>query len=365
MIRSIGTKGVAILALYACAHVALNVRVAKVLVLMEMAAPSPTLTTLLPPMHPFPAMDERGKLPSLKMKQNVSRETFLKSSTTMKTTTYLKLARLHRPHGIWLLLFPAWWGIAVASPHSPPFYSLALFLIGAILMRSAGCVYNDIIDRNFDAQVRRTATRPLPAGKVSLKSAFFFLIMLLGLALLILLSLPSPVIITGFIALGLVLLYPWMKRLTYWPQLFLGITFNIGIIMGWLSLVPALTVVPLLFYGGGILWTLGYDTIYALQDREDDLLVGVKSSAIRVSSFLKLFLAVCYGGAVALWSLGGKLAYLAEFYWFFLAIIALQFAWQILTLKEKDTTNCLKRFQSNSIVGLLLFLAIVFSKVMD
>jgi 4-hydroxybenzoate polyprenyltransferase len=283
----------------------------------------------------------------------------------MKTNTYLKLARLHRPHGIWLLLFPSWWGIALASVPFPPPFLLLLFLMGAILMRSAGCVYNDIVDRNFDAQVKRTAIRPLASGKVSPKSAFFFLIMLLWLAFLILLSLPSPVIMTGFIALGLVLLYPWMKRLTYWPQLFLGITFNVGTIMGWLSLTPVLTVVPLLFYGGGILWTLGYDTIYALQDREDDLLVGVKSSAIKVSAFLKPFLVVCYGGAVVLWSVGGKAAHLTESYWFFIAMIALQFAWQILTLNEKDTTNCLKLFQSNSIVGLFLFLAIVFSKVMD
>lgn len=283
----------------------------------------------------------------------------------MKTSAYLKLARLHRPHGIWLLLFPAWWGIALASPHSPPLYFLAQFLVGAILMRSAGCVYNDIVDRNFDAQIRRTSTRPLPAGEISPKSAFVFLIMLLSLAFLVLLSLPSPVIMTGVVALGLVLLYPWMKRLTYWPQFFLGITFNIGVIMGWFSLSANLSFTPFLFYGGGILWTLGYDTIYALQDKEDDLLVGIKSSAIKVSSFLKCFLILCYGGACILWGLGGKLAYLSEFYWYFFGIIALQFAWQILTLKEKDTTNCLKRFQSNSIIGLLLFLAIVFSKVMD
>ncbi|MBI2707222.1 MAG: 4-hydroxybenzoate octaprenyltransferase, partial [Proteobacteria bacterium] len=213
----------------------------------------------------------------------------------MKITLYLKLARLHRPQAIWLLLLPAWWGIALASPGFPPLLFLFLFGAGALLMRSAGCIYNDIIDKDFDAKVRRTATRPLAAGDLNLKEAVIFLGLLLGVAAIILFTLPLPVIGTGFIALSLVFLYPWMKRLTYWPQLFLGFTFNIGLIMGWLSLSPTLSSVPLLFYGGAILWTLGYDTIYALQDMEDDLLVGVKSSALVVSSFVKFFLSLVYG----------------------------------------------------------------------
>jgi len=230
-------------------------------------------------------------------------------------------------------------------------------------MRSAGCIYNDIIDKNFDAHVRRTATRPLAAGTVTLKGAVIFLGLLLGSASLILFGLPFPVIITGFIALALVLLYPWMKRLTYWPQLFLGFTFNIGLLMGWLTLSPTLSLVPLLFYGGAILWTLGYDTIYALQDMEDDLFVGVKSSALVVSSFVKLFFTLVYGGALCLWALGGVEAHLAGIYWLFLGLAALQFIWQIFSLRKESPQNCLTRFQSNSRIGVLLFLGIVFSRL--
>ncbi len=279
----------------------------------------------------------------------------------MTLTPYLKLARLHRPQAIWLLLFPAWWGLVLASPGAPPLFLLLLFAVGTLLMRSAGCVYNDMIDKDFDAKVRRTATRPLAAGDVSLKGATLFLGLLLGAAALILFSLPLPVILTGFIALGLVFLYPWMKRLTYWPQLFLGITWNMGLLMGWLSLSPALSSTPLLFYGGAILWTIGYDTIYALQDIEDDLLAGVKSSALVVSSFVHVFLIFVYGGALLLWGLGGQAAHLGGVYWVFLGLVALQFLWQIFSLRKESPQNCLNRFQSNSRIGVLLFLGIVFS----
>ena len=162
-------------------------------------------------------------------------------------------------------------------------------------------------------------------------------------------------------ALGLVSLYPWMKRLTYWPQLFLGLTFNMGVLIGWLCLHPTLSSVPFLFYGGGILWTIGYDTIYAFQDREDDLLAGIKSSALAVSSSPKIFLCLVYGSALTLWGIGGIFAQLNWIYWFFWGLIGLQFAWQILSMKEQSESNCYKRFESNTKVGLLLFLAIVFS----
>jgi 4-hydroxybenzoate polyprenyltransferase len=276
---------------------------------------------------------------------------------------YIKLARIHRPHGIWLLLLPCAWGIALASPAEPPLSLLLLFAIGAVFMRSAGCVYNDMIDKDFDANVRRTASRPLASGEISLKGASFFLLLLLGGAALILFSLPSPVIVAGFVALGLVLLYPWMKRLTYWPQLFLGLTYNMGVLMGWLSLEPTLLWTPLLFYAGAILWTLGYDTIYGLQDIEDDLVVGVKSAAIAVCSFPKLFLGIVYGGTLLLWGLGGQAATLKWPYWIALGMIAVQFSWQILSLQPNSPPNCLKRFQSNSSVGILLVIGIVFSRI--
>lgn len=282
-----------------------------------------------------------------------------------KLSLYLKLARLHRPIGIWLLMLPAWWGVTLASSGVPSFYLLTLFTGGAILMRSAGCVYNDMVDKDFDAKIKRTASRPLAAGDLSLKEAFVFFIFLLGGGALILFSLPLPVIFTGFLALILVLLYPWMKRITYWPQLFLGFTFNIGIVMGWLSVMPTLSIVPLLFYGGAILWTLGYDTIYAFQDLEDDLLVGVKSSTIAISSAPKSFLSLFYGGALVLWAIGGQEAHLGEIYWICLGLIALHMMWQIISLKEKDQNNCLKRFKSNTNIGILLFLSIVFSHLID
>jgi 4-hydroxybenzoate polyprenyltransferase len=276
--------------------------------------------------------------------------------------TYINLTRLNRPIGIWLLMFPAWWGIALASPTLPPLFLLFLFACGAVLMRSAGCVYNDMIDKDFDAQVRRTASRPLATGEVSSKEALIVLFFLLGGSALILFSLPPSVILTGFVALGLVLLYPWMKRITYWPQFFLGLTFNIGIFMGWLSLHPNLSLTPFLFYGGAILWTLGYDTIYAFQDREDDLLIGVKSSAIAISSAPKFFLSLFYGGGLMCWAMGGKQSHFGWVYWFFLSLVSLHLVWQITTLREDDADNCLKRFKSNTNVAILLFLGILFSR---
>jgi 4-hydroxybenzoate polyprenyltransferase len=279
--------------------------------------------------------------------------------------TYIKLARLHRPVGIWLLLWPCWWGISLASSTWPSPFLLLLFACGAILMRSAGCVYNDMIDQDLDRQVSRTASRPLASGELSSKKAAAFLCILLIGGALILFSLPLPVIETGFIALGLVFLYPWMKQLTYWPQLFLGLTFNTGILMGWFSLHPTLSSVPLLFYGGAILWTIGYDTVYAFQDRDDDLLAGIKSSALVVSSSPKIFLSLAYGSALILWTMGGMIAQLSWIYGIFLSMITLQFLWQIFSLKENIPNNCLKRFESNTKVGLLLFLGIVFSRIIN
>lgn len=283
----------------------------------------------------------------------------------MNYKPYIRLARLHRPIGIWLLLLPSWWGIALSSPSTPPLSLLFLFGLGAILMRSAGCIYNDMVDKDFDAKVKRTALRPLASGELSSKEAAIFLFFLLSCGALILFCLPTQVILTGLIALGLVFLYPWMKQVTYWPQIFLGITFNIGILMGWLCLNSNLSCVPFLFYGGAILWTIGYDTIYAFQDREDDLLAGVKSSAIAVSSAPKIFLCWVYGSAVILWAVGGLMAHLNWIYGFFLSMITLQFFWQIFSLKENMSNNCLKRFESNTKIGLLLFFGIVFSHLIN
>jgi 4-hydroxybenzoate polyprenyltransferase len=286
-------------------------------------------------------------------------------SWTQKLKVSLVLGRLHRPVGIWLLMFPGWWGVALASPQWPSFYLLFLFACGALFMRSAGCVYNDWVDKNIDREVKRTTLRPMAAGKISSREACALLAFFLMGGAFVLFSLPQAVIYTGFLALGLLLLYPWMKRITYWPQLFLGVTYNIGVLMGWLSLQPTLTLMPLLFYGGAILWTLGYDTIYGLQDVEDDLRIGVKSSALVVISMPKLFLTFVYGGVLFLWAMGGKEAQLGQSYWIFLGIIALQLGWQIFSLNPQSPPDCLKKFESNVKIGLLLFLAIVFSHIID
>lgn len=285
--------------------------------------------------------------------------------TDVKYTAYIKLARIHRPAGIWLLLFPCWWGLALSTPTFPPLFLLMLFTCGAILMRTAGCVYNDIIDQDFDRKVKRTAARPLASGELSSKEAVIFLLLLLTISALILFSLPFSVRVIGFIALGLVLLYPWMKQITYWPQVFLGLTFNIGLLMGWFCLHSTLSLVPFLFYGGAILWTIGYDTIYAFQDREDDLLAGVKSSAIVMHSAPKVFLGLIYGSTLIFWDMGGRMAHLSWIYWFFLSLIAIHFSWQIFSLKENVPNNCYKRFESNTKIGLLLFLGIVFCRIIE
>ena len=282
-----------------------------------------------------------------------------------KTLAYLKLARLHRPYAIWILVFPAWWGLVLTSPTLPSLRMFALFALGAVFARSAGCIYNDIIDKDFDVQVRRTALRPLGIGEVSLRGAWIFLVLLLGGAGGVLFALPSQVIFTGFITLCLIGAYPWMKRLTYWPQIFLGITYNMGLIMGELTFTPFLTLPLILFYGGAILWTLGYDTIYALQDREDDLRIGVKSSAIVVFPFLTPFLIAVYGGALLLWGVAAELLHFGIVYWMAWGLVALHFAWQIVSLKKQDATNCLARFNANSLVGLLLFLGLVFSRLIN
>lgn len=276
--------------------------------------------------------------------------------------TYLKLARLHQPIGVWLLLLPCWWGLALSSPTTPQPLLLILFAAGAFLMRSAGCVYNDLIDQDLDRKVKRTASRPLAKKEISSREAVVFFVFLLTLSSFLLFSFPFPVILTGLGALILVLLYPWMKQLTYWPQAFLGFTFNIGILMGWLCYHETLSVVPLLFYGGAIFWAIGYDTIYAFQDKEDDILAGIRSSAIVVSDNPKAFLSLMYGSSLALWTMGGYMAHLNWIYVFFLSIISAHFLWQIITLKEQIASNCLKRFKSNTTVGLLLFIAIVFSR---
>ncbi len=304
-----------------------------------------------PPLHP----------PSLKLRRAIRHSDFVATAGC----SLFRLARLNRSRVVWLYLLPAWWGLALASPGMPPLSLLILFTLGAFLMRSAGCVYNDMVDHKIDRQVARTASRPIAAGEVSLTQAGLFLGLLLSGAAGVLFCLPFPAILTGFLALGLTLLYPWMKRITHWPQLFLGFPFNMGLIMGWFSLQPRLSFTPLLFYGGAIFWTLGYDTIYALQDAKDDPKAGVKSTALLVGSRPKLFLSGVYGLTLCSWSLGGIFASLNLMYWVCLAAVVGHFGWQVISLRPQDPQNCSKRFISNDTVGFLVFLGIVFSHLID
>jgi len=230
-------------------------------------------------------------------------------------------------------------------------------------MRSAGCVYNDWVDRSLDSKVRRTAGRPLASGLLSSKEAFGFMGVLLGLSFLVLLALPVPVIILGGLSLILVGLYPWMKRITYWPQVFLGLAFNWGILMGNVAGGGALDLKAGFLYLAGICWTLGYDTIYAFQDREDDALIGIKSTAIKFALYPKLFLTGAYS---FFWFLLGLVGWMGAFhpaYIVGIALVGLHLFWQVFTLDPKNEADCLKKFKSNTIVGLLVILALLLGKI--
>jgi 4-hydroxybenzoate polyprenyltransferase len=264
---------------------------------------------------------------------------------------YARLARLDRPIGTWLLLFPGWWGIALASPHWPDPVLLLLFAIGAVAMRGAGCTLNDIADRNYDAQVARTRLRPLPSGAVSVRQAVIFLLLQLTIGAAVLFSLNRVTILLGAAVLTLIGTYPFMKRVTYWPQVFLGLNFNWGALIGWTAVTGALSWPSLLLYVGGVSWTLGYDTIYAHQDKEDDIRIGVKSSAIALGAHTRPWLFAFYGAAVLLWSVAGHVAGLGSIFWASLAATAGQLAWQAARVATDDPADCLRKFRSNRAVG--------------
>jgi 4-hydroxybenzoate polyprenyltransferase len=272
---------------------------------------------------------------------------------------YARLARLDRPIGTWLLLFPCWWGIALATPGWPSLWLMALFALGAIVMRGAGCTYNDIVDRDFDARVARTADRPIPSGAVSVKQAVAFLLAQLLVGLVILLSLSMTAIWLGVLSLALVFTYPLMKRVTWWPQFFLGLAFNWGALMGYAAVADALAAPSPVLYVAGILWTLGYDTIYAHQDKEDDALIGVKSSALRLGRQTRPALFVFYIGAAIVIGLSGWLAQLAWPFTLLLAAATVQLLWQAADVDIDDPQDCLAKFKSNRLAGWLVLAAIV------
>jgi 4-hydroxybenzoate polyprenyltransferase len=272
---------------------------------------------------------------------------------------YARLARLDRPIGTWLLLFPGWWGIALAGPRWPDPVLLALFALGAAAMRGAGCTLNDIADRDYDARVARTRFRPLPSGRVTVRQAIVFLAAQLAVGAAILFSLNRLSILLGVAVLGLIGTYPFMKRITYWPQLFLGLNFNWGALIGWTAAAGTLAWPPVLLYLGGICWTLGYDTIYAHQDKEDDARIGVKSSALALGPRTRPFLFAAYGAAVALWGVAGAVAGLGWAFWPLLACAVAQLAWQAAAVDTDNPGDCLAKFRANRLVGWLLFAGII------
>ena len=277
---------------------------------------------------------------------------------------FARLARLDRPIGTWLLLLPGWWAITLAGFGVPDKELMALFLLGAVVMRGAGCTYNDIIDRDFDAKVARTATRPLPAGDVSPRAAWIFLILQLGIGLAVLMQLSALAIAVGAASLLLVFSYPFMKRITYWPQAWLGLTFNWGVLVGWAAMRDSFEMPALLLYLAGICWTLGYDTIYAHQDKEDDALIGVKSSALALGRRTKPFVALMYVLTLAL--LATVILQPITPGWPSMALFgaaALHLAWQVSTLEIDDPANCLRRFRSNRDFGLLVLGALLLQQI--
>ncbi len=277
---------------------------------------------------------------------------------------YLRLARIDRPIGTWLLLLPCWWGLALATSSLPgtnwpnPWY-FVLFAVGALVMRGAGCCWNDIMDRDFDGRVARTALRPIPSGDISVRQAIAFMgfLMLIGLLVLVPFNLYAGVVAVS--SLVLVVIYPLMKRVTYWPQFFLGLAFNWGALVGWVAVTGGLSTPVILLYAAGIAWTLGYDTIYAHQDKEDDAMIGLKSTALKFGDQTRIWLWVFYGATVALLATAGWAAGLSWLYFAFLVAGAVQLAWQSASIDIDSPADCLAKFHSNRLFGFIVLAGMI------
>jgi len=267
------------------------------------------------------------------------------------------LARLDRPIGWWLLFWPCAWGVALAGGAIERWELLLWLLLGSIAMRGAGCVYNDIVDRDLDRQVARTRSRPLASGAVSLRAAWIWLGLLCLVGLAVWLQINGTAKLMALGSLALVAAYPFMKRITWWPQAWLGLVFSWGALVGWLAIVPEFRWAMVLLYAGSIFWVIGYDTIYALQDREDDALVGIRSSALRLGENVRFGVLAFYTTALVGW---GAAFWMVRPQWLglvALAPIGLHLLWQVLTLKSADGDDALAKFRSNRFAGLLMFLA--------
>ena len=280
---------------------------------------------------------------------------------------YAQLARWDRPIGWWLLLWPCWWSVALATNSleqiSPNLWYLILFLIGSIAMRGAGCTYNDIVDRNIDTQVERTKLRPIPSGQISTFRAIIFLVFQALVGFFVLVQFNLYTVVLGLCSLLVVAIYPFMKRITHWPQLVLGLAFSWGALVGWTAVVGSLNISALLLYFAAVFWTIGYDTIYAQQDKEDDSLIGIKSTALLFGDKTKFALAIFYSGCVIL--LATSFLLVGSGYLAFIGLLvgSLHLGWQIANLNIEDSSNCLRLFRSNRDFGWIIFVGLVLEGV--
>ena len=280
---------------------------------------------------------------------------------------FIDLTRLKKPIGYMLLFWPCAWGLTLAYDFNYSlnnyFFYLILFFLGSVLMRSAGCIVNDILDRKFDAKVFRTKNRPIASGQISVSLAIFYSLVLCFLALIVLLNFNFFTITLAFASMPLAFTYPLMKRYTYWPQLFLGITFNYGLILGWTAIKGEIDIIPIIFYFGAIFWTLGYDTIYGYQDIKDDEIIGLKSTSIKFKNNPKKFLFISYSLLFILFLVGGIFMEFSYFYYLLLIFPLIHlFFFQMRIFNFKDPSSCLKAFKSNNVFGLIMLLNILIVK---
>ena len=279
-----------------------------------------------------------------------------------KIKIFIELTRLDKPIGFMLLFWPCLWGLTLAINQTKEFgvfvKYIILFFIGSVLMRSAGCIFNDIADKDFDKKVDRTKNRPIPSGRISTQESFVYLFLLCLIALIILIQFNLLTIILGLLSITFAFSYPYMKRLTYWPQFFLGLTFNWGILMAWTAMTGKISLEPIILYLSAIFWTLGYDTIYGFQDINDDEIIGIKSTSIKFKKNYKLFIGLCYSTCILLLIILGLKIENNIYYFVFLLAPIMQFYYQISRLDKNNQKNCLNIFKSNNLFGFLFFLVL-------
>ena len=280
-----------------------------------------------------------------------------------KIKIFIELTRLNKPIGFMLLFWPCLWGLTLAFNQIGEFRSFInyaiLFFLGSVLMRSAGCIYNDIVDKDFDKKVDRTKNRPIPSERISIAESFLYLIILCLTAFIILIQFNFFTIVLGLLSIPFVLSYPFMKRLTYWPQFFLGLTFNWGILMAWTAFIGKISLEPVLLYFSAIFWTLGYDTIYGFQDINDDEIIGVKSTSIKFKKNYKLFIGLCYFFCIVFLIILGFLEENKIYYFTFLIFPIMHLFYQMIRLDKNNSNSCLTLFKSNNFFGFLVFLTLM------